>query len=402
MDKNLTSLLLSMVLAVGLAVPASATAWAGFPDEGEQTPTMTAYSFWTQVAEVPTEPTSEATTATTGPTEPTADIGPTGSTEPPAPTDPPPPPPPPTPVTGPVLVYNKLVDLYPVFDSPFLAGSDLYIPIAVTDTADPTAGTVLATDKNIKSDAVTVSYKVIAGADYVDAVTLVSGQKEKQPGLPAGMYAKIELANTYMPLDRSQLSIRLVLSVNGVSYQRTAVTVNCYLRNRLENIESSSVFGALLPMQFRISPRYGGDVSFDFGEGVSYTGTVSPNKRYYLNLDRTEKVNFAETYPGAYLEYYDFRGNNDTFASVGQLQIPVDTANFKEQKTSTELYVYEVLGDRLSSLGQNAVSYDYRTGKVTINAMTLGSYILSSRPLMQEVQSSKQWDILRSGYAEAA
>jgi hypothetical protein len=47
------------------------------------------------------------------------------------------------------------------------------------------------------------------------------------------------------------------------------------------------------------------------------------------------------------------------------------------------------------------VSYDYRTGKVTINAMSLGFYILSSRPLMQEVQESTQWDILRSGYAEA-
>jgi hypothetical protein len=353
MDKKLICVLLTMILFAGLAMPVFAAPWAGFPDETAPTPTKMSYGFWTTIAEKPTDPVTDPTTApttATTATDPTAVTGPTtaATTAPTEPTTAPPP----TPAAGPVLVFNRQVDLYPYFDSPFLAGSDLYIPITVTDTAAPETGTVLATDRDIKNDNVSVSYKILVGAEYVDTVTMVSGQKEKLDDLPAGMYAKIELADTFMPLERSQLSIRLVLSVNGVSYQRTATTINCDLRNRLENVERSSIYGAIRPMQFRISPRYNGDASFDFGNDIRYTAKVAANKRYYLNLDRNEKENFAEAYPGAYLEYYDFRGNNDTFASMGSLEIPVDTGSFKESKTATELYVYEVLGDRLSSLGR--------------------------------------------------
>ena len=299
-----------------------------------------------------------------------------------------------------IMVFSKDADPDFTYLDEVYSGSSLYVPIGVCDTTANDPVEVVATDKNIKNDSVQLSYKVLQGYDYVSNVTLVSGKKEKITGLPAGSYAKVEFTNDYLPLTKTRVSVRLVLSVNGVSYQDTGVTYNCNLLNRSENISKNSVYGALVPSQFKVSSNYRGEATFDFGNNIKYTGRVLPGRKYYLNLDRTVNLALDEMYPDAYMEFYNFKGDNDTFASVGKLEIPVNKAKFKEKKTQSQVYAYELVGDRLTALTKNDLTYDSQAGKLILETQTLGSYVLSSRALMKNISDSSEEDILRSGYAD--
>lgn len=301
-----------------------------------------------------------------------------------------------------VMVFAKeVLDDYDYYDADIVyAGSDLYVPIYAFDTTADSPTEIIATDKQVKTDNIQVSYKALQGRDCVDSVSLVSGKKEKIKDLPAGMYAKVSFTRTYFQTGKTKLSIRLVLSVNGVSYQDTAVTFGCNFRNRQESIDKNSVYGALSPAQFKASSRYNGEASFDFGDNIKYTGRVSNGRQYILSLDRSVDTTIKEMYPDAYLEYYNFRGDNDTFSSVGTLEIPINQSKFKEKKTRAEVYAYEVVGNRLTALTKDDISYNAKTGKVYLETQTLGNYLLSSRALMRNLNGSSEEDILRSGYAE--
>lgn len=300
-----------------------------------------------------------------------------------------------------VLLYNGETDPDFTYLDNFYAGSSLYVPVGAYDTAKTGVKEAIATDKQVKDDKVELSSMVLLGKDFVDSVTLVSAKKEKLKELPAGMYAKIKYTADYFSLSQSRVSVRLVLSVNGASYQDTAVTFQCNLMNRSEDITRNSVYGALTPTQFRAASNYSGEATFDFGGGVKYTARVKAKEKYYLNLDRTPDPAVQELYPDAYMEFYNFKGEYDTFESAGRLEIPVNEQKFKEKKTSAQLYIYEIKGDKLIAQS-NSVSYDAANKKLIFTKRILGSYVLSSRPLMRTVTKSGNGDILRSGYADSS
>lgn len=299
-----------------------------------------------------------------------------------------------------VMVYNKQVDPDFTYLDQVWAGSDLYIPIGAWDTSKDDSSEAIATEKQIKNDNVHVSYKALQGYDYVDNVSIVSGKKEKLPGIPSGMLAKVEFTDTFLPLEKSRVSVRLTLSVNGVGFQDTAITYNADIQNRVEQISRNSIYSALIPAQFKVSSNYFGEASFDFGGNIRYTSRVSGSQKYYLNLDRSPNPSLAEMYPDTYLEYYHFKGDNATFSTVGKLEIPINKAKFKEKKTTAQVYVYRVEGDRLQALTKDTVTYNAKTGKITLQTKSLDNYVLSSRALLRDVNSSSEEDILRSGYAD--
>lgn len=297
------------------------------------------------------------------------------------------------------LVYGGDVDLGFDYEDDFFAGSAVYIPLGAYDTeATGDSGETIATDKQIKNDKVTLSYKLLRGEQYVESVTLVSAKKEKLKDLPAGMYAKIQYSGDYISFTSTNIAVRLVLSVAGVSYPDTTVTFRCNLINRAESITENTVHGALTPVQFKVGRSFNGTPTFDFGEGVRYTVKVKANDRYYLNLDRSENAALKKMYPDSYLEFYSFKGAYDTFPQIGTLEIPINESKFKEKKTGAQLYVYELNGNTLKAL-KNTVSYNPKTKKLTIRTKSLNSYVLSSRALMKNVDKNADEDILRSGYA---
>lgn len=297
-----------------------------------------------------------------------------------------------------VLVYNNEAETDPDYDK-IWAGSDLYVPVYVYP--DRSNQEEIATDKLIKSDSVTVSAKVTHGAQYIGDVTLVDGKKRKLDDLPAGIYARIPFTGDYANLGKTSVTMRLVLLVNGLSYQETRVTLNCTLQNRVENIITNSVFSAKKPAQFKAGKGYNGDAAFDFGDNIRYTARVTAGKSYYLNLQRTPNKAIADMYPDAHLEFYNFMGKEDSFASSGKLEIPVKRDQFKDKNGAASIFAYRVDGDNLTALEKGDITFNSKTDKLTIYTDSLESYVLSNQALMKTVNPNND-NILKSGYAQTA
>lgn len=276
------------------------------------------------------------------------------------------------------------------------AGSYLLLPLKVYVNGGNTATAV--TDKMIKNDNVTFSYKVMRGANYVEELSVIDGKKLKLPGVSAGTYVKIPFVSNYSFTTKVVISLQLVLSVNDITYQYSETTLNCRIGPYITDIRNNSVYGAKSPTLFKVSKTYSGEATFDFGNDIKYTTKVVKNGIYFLNLSREQNKDIVEMYPGTHLEFYNFLGDKDTFQSVGRLEIPVNVSSLSKKGEPASLYVYRINGQTLTSLASGVVSFNQKTGKLTLNTKSLGSYVLSNQPLGRTVTSSES-DILKSGYA---
>lgn len=296
-----------------------------------------------------------------------------------------------------VLVENN--EAYTEFDyEDIYAGGYILLPLMVY--AGNNKSPVPVTDKMIKNDKLSFSYKVMRGLQYVDELTVVDGKKLKLPDVPAGAYIKIPFINEYPIEGKETVSIQFVLAVNGVTYQYTQATLNCRVKSYMTNIRRNSVYGAKTPSLFKVDSRYSGEATFDFGDEIKYTAKVKKNGVYFLNLSRGSNADIAAMYPGVYLDFYSFTGKRNTFSSTGKLEIPVDISKLSKKGVSPSLYVYRVDGSTLTSLSTGVVSFDSKAGKLTVNTKTLDSYVLSNQPLGRTVTAAES-DILKSGYASS-
>lgn len=297
-----------------------------------------------------------------------------------------------------ILVENS--EPYVKFDYEGIhAGSFILLPLDVY--IGSSRSPVHVTDKMIKNDKLSFSYKVMRGAQYVDELTIVDGKKLKLPDVPAGAYIKIPFKNEYPMEGKTTISIQLVLAVNGITYQYTQTTLNCRVKSYVTNIRRNSVYGAKSPSLFKVDSRYSGEATFDFGDEIKYTAKVKKDGTYFLNLSREPNADIAAMYPGVYLDFYSFPTKQQSFSSTGKLEIPVDISKLSKKGVTPSLYVYRIDGSTLTSLAAGVVSFDSKLGKLTINTKTLDNYVLSNQPLERTVTASGS-DILKSGYASLA
>lgn len=340
--RKLFSLLTCAALVVGLCMPAFAR--TGFYDIGTYTPTEREYSLMTDDA---------------------------------------------------VLIYQKgIIDEYDWEDGVF-AGSELFVPIGMwSDSGDD----VIISDRQRKDDLVDVSYKAVTGGQFIEEISVVEGRKMKLEGLGGGMYARVKFTDYYPKLTGTRIVLRLVLSVNNVAYQTTRVNFECTLVNRVEKIDSNSVYGAKTPTQFKVFNSYNGEATFDFGAGVRYTGKVKAAQSLYLNLSREANASIAAMYPKTYMESYNFRGDYDGFSTVGKLEIAINKDKFKTKGNVHQMYAYEVVAGDLFAIDGTQAAYDSARKILTINTDSLGEYVLSAQPLMRTVDEHET-DFFRSGYA---
>lgn len=296
-----------------------------------------------------------------------------------------------------VLVYNK--ELWGYIDyTEVWSGSDIYIPVWVEDDED--GDDRIATAKEIKEDNVGVIYKATVGDRYIDNVSIVDGGKDKVKNLDKGAYIKLEVADNYTGTSTSNVTLNMVLTVNNVSYQETRVELDFNIANRLEFIDSNSVYGAQVPTRFKVTDSYRGNATFDMGDNIKYTAAVKRSGRYAINFNRDPDYDIDLMYPDAYLEFYNFLGDNDTFESVGTLEIPIDTKSFQDKDAKQpRVYAYEILENKsLRALGSDAASYDAKKQILSIRTKTLGNYVLSNQKLKQTVEGESD-DVFQSGYA---
>lgn len=286
------------------------------------------------------------------------------------------------------IVYNDYDEIYP--------GSTIYIPI---HKQDEDWNTSHAGEKDIKSDKVEISHKALKNGKYIESVTIVDGKKEKITGLDSGAYAKIKVSDEYSSTGETIVDLKLVLSVNRISYQETEVNLAFGMENRKVLIDSSTVYGAQLPTLFEAASRFNGEVTFDMGGGIRYTAWVRQRTEYVVDYSPAVNEAISEMYPDGYLQFHNFRGDKDTFANTGKLELPIDKNKFKGTDGKPTVFAYQINGQNLTALGGDTVSYDSKTSILTIRTKTLGEYVLSSRSLMRQVEAGDDEAVLQTGYA---
>ncbi|WRS26712.1 hypothetical protein U6B65_10205 [Oscillospiraceae bacterium MB08-C2-2] len=299
-----------------------------------------------------------------------------------------------------VVVGNGILNTDPNY-SELLPGTVIYVPIVVMDERDQNPQLVRATSKHLKDNELRASIQGVVGGNFVESVDTVDGKKEKIKGMEAGVYAKIKLVDDYLRLNPSAVELKLVLSVNKVSYQQTRVEFRTQIANRTVEIDDNSVYGAETPTKFKTNGHYYGDVSFDFGKGITYAGRVTRTGVYYLNLSREKDPSLSVMYPKFYMEYYNFLGGNDSFPSNGSLKIDVNNKKFTNKAGQVRVYTYEIVGDTLYALDSTKAGFDKgsgATGTVTIRTNTLGNYVLSAEKLNKAIEPDS--DYYKNGYAD--
>lgn len=297
-----------------------------------------------------------------------------------------------------VVVYNGDVYDEPDYEE-IWPGSYIYVPVyAYEEEGD----FHIATDKEIKDNQVTLSYKVLQGEKYVDAITLVDGKKEKINGLEAGTYAKITINTLHTGIGRTELNLKMVLSVKKIAYPLTQVELDASLYNKTVDLRENTVYSAQSPTQYYAINKFNGTPTFDFGGGIEYTAKVSSKSRYYMNLDKTDQPDITRQFPDAYLEYYNFKGDLDAFSSTGSLEIPVTRAKFTvDKEAGATVYAYEIIGNKLHTLRSDIASFDSVKNILTIKTESLGNYVLSSTALTHDIDTEGE-QVLYSGYSDSS
>lgn len=293
------------------------------------------------------------------------------------------------------IVYKGDINFVDGFSS-VIAGSRIYIPI-ITDAHSLEN----ATTGDISSNKVKVSYKALKGGEYIDKVTLTGNDGVE--GLDNAAFARIDISEEYPLTAAGTVEMRLVLSVKDIGYPETEIKLNFRIKNNNQTINRDSVYTVYTPTTFKVTANYGGSATFDFGDGINYTAKVTKKSSYYMNMSTKQNDEIVDMYKDIYkkkshFEFYDFLGNTNTFASLGTLKIPLDKTKFAPKKNEKpKIYVYEIEGSTLKSLGKETVSFDSNKDILSIKTKTLSSYLLSSQPLLKEVDDSG--DILQFGYA---
>ena len=287
-----------------------------------------------------------------------------------------------------LLIWGDEVHSYPHDD--IWVGTKMYVPIYCDFDGD------FATKAQLDYMKAGITYKANR---FVESVTIIDGAAENPAELEPGAYARITFTEEYLDVVRAGFTCSLVITVDGVAQQRTRVSFADSLKNRVESLTSGSVYTVYKPTVFS-TERFTGEAVFDFGNKIRYTTHVAKDSRYYLSLDRTPIAAIAEQYKKVYTEVYDFRGDHDTFIRGGKLQIPINVDSFKAKKgAKTTVYVYTYDNGRLYSVDPATLSYSSNTGLLTIDTLTLETYVLSAQALLPEL-SEEDDDIIKTDFAK--
>lgn len=266
------------------------------------------------------------------------------------------------------IVYNGDIS-WQDYDEVY-TGSAVYIPIMKDDESNISQ----ATDKDIKNDKVTLSYKVSRGERYVDSVTIVNGGKEKIDGIESGAYVKVKLVDSFASTGTASIEVKMILVVNKISYQETEIELACTMKNREIIIDNDTVYGAQMPTLFEAGYDYTGPATFDMGGGVRYTGRVQAKKKYVIDYTAEADEAITARYPDAKLEFHSFRGNEDSFLGSGRLELPLAEKTYKKDGVYSA-YVYTVSGNSLSRVPADQL--EIRNGTLAIQTQTLHNYLVS-------------------------
>ena len=294
-------------------------------------------------------------------------------------------------VFGGVIDYNlDILEMPP--------GSSVFIPIIMENDA---GDEVIPNERQLRDANVTLSYWVTRGEQLVQSVEIVDSRRDRITGMDAGMYVRIQLASHLPTTGLHDVRVHLALNVNRVFFPYTEIEVEMRMINRAVTLDRETVFGAQAPTLFQAASGFSGQVSFDMGAGVRFTGWVTPGQQVLIDYTADPIGPIVNAHPDATLLFRRFLGNGANFSQGGTLEIPVNPQNFVGESGSPELFVYQISRGsyNLTAIPASALHLDIAGGRLLIQTSSLGEYVISNQPLQTPIAS--ETGILQGGPAQA-
>lgn len=262
-------------------------------------------------------------------------------------------------------------------------GNTIYMPlyhnvigdgIVTIGESAPTTGVIPykgKIDKNWKVNFVEKSKRFIDTAEFYRAKT------DDKNLVDGAVYIKVEVVEELDSVKKETINYGVYVSEKGGKNKTKQVYVkgdfsNPTAPNFVDFEWSNQVSG---PMVWEVEKNDDGTAIFDFEDEATYSVKMFGSEKVLLNLSRTYDKKIVSKYD-VDMEFYNFKGDHDSFSAVGVLSVPGD-------KNS---YAYEIVKG-----GLKPVDYSYNSEDETIEIKTrvLGSYVVSEKELEIEVDEEE-------------
>lgn len=284
----------------------------------------------------------------------------------------------------------------------YTPGQTYYFLMENYDADYPTTGT---TDSRIKSTSALenyrLSYSVAEGKKIVQSVGMVvkdvNSFDSNMPGFLKGKYAfiAITIKENYSN-DSIDVDIELKPTAKGSSSYLYDAN-GSEMKNMSFNFTATIAYDVLSAGSFTTIDDNAPVVNFEdiedtepiqlyFGDYVEYDINAKGQSELFLKYtdDPTDtKMDLADKYPDANIEYHIFHGTKKTFRRSGTLYIKASTIG--ENKAP---YIYEI--DTNGALTQTKPKYDTSEERFVITTTTLKNYVVSDVPLKTTSSSSSE------------
>jgi len=277
-------------------------------------------------------------------------------------------------------------------------GSAIFIPLIMEeDNGDY----FIPNERQVRDANITLSYGVTRGEQLVQSVEIIDSRRDRITDMDPGMYVRIQLANHPSGVGAQDIRVRLALNVNRVFFPYSELEIEMRMVNRAVTLDRETVYGAQTPTLFEAASDFSGQVSFDMGGGVRFTGWVNPQQQVLIDYTSEAIGAIADAHPGATLLFRRFLGGGANFSGNGTLEIPVNPQSFVGESGSPELFVYQIFRGsyNLVEIPESALHLDIAAGRLSIQASSLGEYVISNQPLQASIASDT--GILQGGTTEA-
>lgn len=274
-------------------------------------------------------------------------------------------------------------------------GSKIYMPLyhnveAVVGESTPTIGESGEAvtgfipykgkiDKNWRVNFIEKSKRFIETAEFYKA------NSDDKNLTKDAVYIKVDVVEELDSINEETINFGVFVAEKGSNNRTKQVYVkgdfsNPIAPNKVDFDWANQVNG---PMIWEVAKDEDGTAVFNFGDDATYTVKMFGEEKVLLNLSRDHDKKLITKYDTD-MEFYNFKGTQDSFTSVGTLSIPVG---------DEDVYVYENVNGALKPL---EFTFNSENEAVELKTRNLGNYVITTSELdidySEEVEEETEED----------
>lgn len=268
---------------------------------------------------------------------------------------------------------DEALDLGSGSDVDMMPGDTLYLPLEYEYTPELVPGaSKVESEQQIYKGQINGKWKTYLSEKtngLVKDAELYRAGKNDDDLEQGGVYVKVDLTDSYNSVKDTKVKFSVCVKDSSSKNQTNKATVSgdFVQRNSGNYVDfdwSNIVDG---PMVWEVDKGDSGEAEFHFDGGVTYTVKMYSGEKVLLNLNRDFNKSIANDFD-ADMEFYNFKGNSDSFGRSGVLSIPA----------AKDSYVYEEEDGKLVEISS---TYNKKTESLEIKTRELGSYVVSDKKL---------------------